>query len=234
MFKDKAFNLSILFSSAWHLFWIFFIGIIITPDAQPGNLYQEVNFLGPILEKTTFDLMVESVTPHAETLYAKNFLFLDTVYLKPKGPERKVLKEFMPDVMRDRFTFSLRRFIKDTKEIPLYFAEDVKMSYRDTGDKAPLAPLEGPAGKREIIFKPAPLSVPRSLYGASEEYIVKLKFFVSEKGVVHDIEPVVSSGYPEIDLKAIRFLTKWRFSPLNLAENEGFAWGIVRVKIEAK
>ena len=234
MFKDKALNLSILFSTVWHLFWIFSVGIIVAQDAQPGNLYQEVTFLGPILEKTAFELMVEDVTPPAETLYAKRAFFLDNVYLKPEGPKRKVLKEFTSQVTRDRFIFSLKRFFKDTKEVPLYFPEDIKASYRETGKKAPPAFIEGPAGKREIIFKPAALSVPRGLYGGRKEYIVKLKFFVSEKGVAHDIEPVVSSGYPEIDLKAIRFLGKWRFSPLGLAENERPPWGIVKVKIGAR
>lgn len=235
MFKDRTFNLSILFSSIWHLFWISSIGIVVTPGTQPASCYQEVNFLGPILEKTAFELMVEEVTPQAETLYAKTALFLDNVYLKPKGPERKVLKEFTPDVMRDRFTFSLREFIKDTKEIPLYFAEDVRISYRKTDNKAPLTSIEGPAGKKEIIFKPASLTVPRSLYGGHKEYMVKLKFFVSKSGVVHGIEPIVSSGYPEIDLKAIRFLRGWRFNPLSLAENEkSSAWGITKVRIEAK
>ena len=235
MFKDKIFNLSIVFSSIWHLFWISSIGISVTPSIQPNSFYQEVDFLGPILEKTAFDLMVEEVTPQAETLYAKTALSLDDIYLKPKGPERKVLKEFTPDVMRDRFTFSLREFIKNTKENPLYFVEDIRVAYEETDNKrVPPAFIEGPAGKREIIFKPASLTVPRSLYGGREEYIVKLKFFISNDGVVHDIEPIVSSGYPEIDLKAMRFLRKWRFSPLSLAENDKSTWGIVKVRIEAK
>lgn len=234
MFRDKTFNLSILFSSIWHLFCISSIGIIVTPSIQPSNFYQEVDFLGPILEKTAFDLMVEEVTPQAETRYVKTSLFLNDIYLKPKGPERKVLKEFTPESMRDRFTFSLREFIKDTKEIPLYFAEDIRVAYEETDNKKSPAFIEGPAGKREIIFKPASLTVPRSLYGGREEYIVKLKFFMSNDGVVHDIEPIVSSGYPEIDLKAIRFLRKWRFSPLSLAENDKSAWGIVKVRIEAR
>lgn len=234
MFKDRAFNLSILFSSIWHLAWISLIGIIVTPGAKPGNFYQEVDFLGPILEKTAFDLIAEEATPQAETLYAKSALFANNIYLKPKGPERKVLKGFTPQLSGDRLTFSLREFIKDTKETPLYFAEDVRMAYGESTDKSESPLIEGPAGEREIIYKsPSPI-VSRSLYGAGEEYVVKLKFFISGNGTLYDIEPIVSSGYPEIDLKAIGSLKTWRFAPLNLAKNGKFIWGVVTVKIEAK
>jgi TonB family protein len=237
MFRDKVFNLAILFSSAWHLFWISSVGIVVTPDTRPGTHYQEVSFLGPILEKTAFDLMAEEVTPGAETLYAKRASFGDNAYLKPRGPKRKVLEEFTPDVTRERFTFSLRSFIRGAKEIPLYFAEAVGISEkRVAGDEAPPEPasIEGPAGKREVIFKPAPPAVLRSLYGGDKEYIVRARFSVSPSGVVHDVEPIVSSGYPEIDLKAIRFLTKWRFSPLRLSASDEPAWGIVTVRIDAR
>ncbi|MBN1354067.1 MAG: hypothetical protein JW994_05330, partial [Candidatus Omnitrophica bacterium] len=119
MFRDRDFNMAIAFSTMWHLFWISAIGIVIPPSVQPNNVYQEVDFLGPILEKTAFDILSEKATVHTETLYAKTALFVDKVYLKPKGPERKVMKKFMPSSFRERFTFSLKEYIKDAKEIPL-------------------------------------------------------------------------------------------------------------------
>lgn len=242
MFRDKAFNLSILFSSIWHLCWISFIGITITPDIQPGNFHQEVSFLGPILEKTAFDLMVEGAKPRAETLYAKSTLsdakstlFVGDVYLKPKGPQRKILKEFIFDDLRERFSFSLRDYIKDTKEIPLYLAEEIMVSYKAQPERKLATTLvEGPAREREIIFKPLSLTVPPGLYGDREEHIVKLKFFVSNNGVVHDVEPVISSGYLEIDLQATKFLKRWRFSPLSSVEKDKSTWGIVPVKVVIK
>ena len=95
MFRDRIFNLSILFSCAWHLCWISVIGVVVTPSVQPSDFYQEVNFLGPILEKTAFDLMVEGAKPQAETLYARSTLFIDNIYLKPKGPELFMDKEYI-------------------------------------------------------------------------------------------------------------------------------------------
>ena len=234
MFKDRAFNLSILFSTALHLFWIFAVCIIVTPSVQPSDAYQEVAFLGPILEKTAFDLMVEEIKPQAETLYARSTLFLDKIYLKPKGPDRKVLKGSIPSAVLNRLAFFLQDYVKGPKEIPLYFAEDIRMVYAET-EKKDMSPLmEGPAKEREIIFKPERLTISRGAYAGGEKYIVKLKFFISDRGIVYDVEPLVASGHPEIDLEAIRFLKKWRFSPLSLVEKNKSTWGIVTVKVETK
>jgi TonB family protein len=179
--------------------------------------------------------MVEEATPQAETLYAKSALFLDRIYLKPKGPRRKVLKKSAAaGGLFHRFAF-LKGFTKEAKEMPLYVTEDIRPAYgRVKREKAPLS-LEGPAGKREIIFKPAPPTVPRGLYGEAKEYRVRLKFFVSNDGMVYDLKPIVSSGYPDIDLRTIRFLKRWRFSPLSVVEKEkGAAWGTVTVRLEKK
>jgi hypothetical protein len=225
---------AILFSTVWHLFWMTAIGIIVTPSVQPSDVYQEVGFLGPILEKTAFDLMVEEVTPQAETLYAKSTFFLDSVYLKPEGPGRKVLKEFKPRGFLNRLAF-LKNFIENRKETPLYAAGSMRPSYAKPDRKELPLTLEGPAGKREIIFKPEPPRIPRGLYGDAEEYRVRLKFFVSADGIVYDLKPVVSSGCPEIDLRTIRFLKRWRFSPLSVVEKKKPpAWGIATVKVVTK
>lgn len=234
MFKDRAFNLSLLFSSAWHLLWICLIGIIITPSVQPSNFYQEVDFLGPILEKTAFDLMVEEATPQAETLYARTTFFQEKVYLKPSGPKRKVLKEFIPGTLREDFVVSLQDYLRDKKEVSRYSVGDISTFYREKKDDAPLTVIEGSAGKREVIFKPKLTKVPRGLYGNAEKYFVKLRFFISNDGIVYDVEPLASSGYTRIDLQAVRFLRRWRFSPLSLAEKDKSTWGIVTVKVEAR
>ena len=83
MFRDRAFNLSILISAVWHLFWVSAVTVIVTPTVQPSDFYQEVDFLGPILEKTAFELMVDNVKPQAETLYARSTLLINNIYLKP-------------------------------------------------------------------------------------------------------------------------------------------------------
>ncbi|MFH1380611.1 MAG: energy transducer TonB [Candidatus Omnitrophota bacterium] len=234
MFKDKVFNKALLFSALWHLFWISAVIIIVTPTVQPSTMYQEVGFLGPILEKTAFDLMVDEVMPQAETLYARGATFVDKIYLKPKGPKRRILKKSIPKTETENFSFVLEKYIKGAKEIPLYVSEKIKMIYATPEPEINPLAVQGPAGKREIIFKPRPPVAPKGIYGETDKYTIKLKFFVSNKGIVRDVEPVVSSGYPEIDMKAVTFLKNWRFSSLSAAKRDTLTWGAVTIKIDTE
>ena len=223
--------MSVLFSTAWHLFWISVIAIVITPSVQPSNMYQEIGFLGPILEKTAFDIMLEGVAPQRETLYARTALFLDEVYLKPEGPKRIILKEFIPDNVLEKFSFNIHEYIGGKKEEPSYYEDSVKMLYEKRSENAMLI-IEGPAGKRGVMFKPHEKpSVPKGLYGDAEEYTVKLKFFITQNGIVHDTEPIISSGYPGIDMQAVNFLKKWRFSPSSVIDKDKTDWGMLEVMI---
>lgn len=231
MFKNKILGISILLSTAWHLFWIFSVGIIITPTVETSNLYQEVDFLGPLLEKTAFDFMTEEAVPQSETLYATSSLFIENAYLRPKGPDRKIAKKTSHQSISDRFFLILRKYFHSDKETPPSITEEVNVRYNKKTENKPSSPIEGPAKYLNIVYKPKLPSVPRGLYSDSDEHIVKLKFFVSENGIVRDVEPVISSGYTEIDFLAVRTLKKWRFSPKSDNNN---AWGIISIKVIAK
>ena len=236
MFRDGKFNLAVVFSTVWHLFWISAIGVVVTPSVRSTNAYQEVDFLGPILEKTAFDIMVDQAIPKSETLYASSALLTESMYLKPEGPQRRLPEAPGPAAMSKRFGF-INDHGRDKKEIPRYIAENIKnfVSKQDEGQR--LLAMEGPARKREIIFKPEALVIPRGLYGDQEDYRLELKFFVAPNGIVYDATPSVSSGYPEIDLEAIRFLKRWRFLPLDVIEDHsagGGAWGVVKVMVRTE
>ena len=208
--------------------------IIITPSVQPSNMYQEIGFLGPILEKTAFDIMLEGVAPQRETLYARTALFLDEVYLKPEGPKRIVLKEFIPDDVLGKFSFNIREYISSKKEEPSYYEDSVKRLYEKRSENTVLI-IEGPVGGRGVMFRPHEKpSVPKGLYGDAEEYMVKLKFFVTQSGIVYDTEPVISSGYPGIDMQAVNFLKKWRFSPSSVIDEAKTDWGMMEVRVAAE
>jgi TonB family protein len=232
VFTKRLLGISILISTAWHLFWIFAIGIVVTPTVETTNLYNQVEFLGPILEKTAFDLMTEDINPQSETLYATSSLFGGEFVLRPKGPDRKILMETAPINTPDKFFFILRDYIKSSEKASLYLIDDPATRYmEDDKDKKIDSFIEGPAGEREIIFQSNPITVPKGLYGKNDEYFVRLRFILSNNGIVREIQPILSSGYPEIDLLAVNMLKKWRFSPLSSNKKDNEAWGAVVIRI---
>jgi len=234
VFSNNIFSISILFSLLWHIFWILAVGVVVTPTVESSDLYQEVSFLGPILEKTAFDIMAEGGIPHSETVYTSSSTLITSAYLRVAGPARRVKKEVMPENVLDRFFVVLQGYFSNKKEVPLYVAESAEMRYSKKRKRKAISFIDGPAKRRELISKAEPSSVPRGIYGNEKEYAVKLKFFVSKNGIVRDIEPVVSSGYPEIDLLAVKSLKKWRFSPTNAKRKNKSIWGVTLIKIEAK
>ena len=234
MFTKRLLGISILISTVWHLFWIFAIGIVVTPTVETSNLYNQVEFLGPILEKTAFDLMTEGINPQSETLYATSSLFGGDFILRPKGPDRKILMKTVHTGAPDRFFFILRDYIKNSEKVPLYLSEDPAARYMEKREKKSDALIEGPAGDREIIFKPEPVIVSKGLYSANKEYFVRLRFILSKNGIAREIEPILSSGYPEIDLLAVNALKKWRFSPLNSYKEDNDSWGAVVIRISSE
>ena len=136
--------------------------------------------------------------------------------------------------MSKRFGF-IRNYAKGKKEIPRYITKNIKNFVSKSNDKQLLSLVEGPARKREIIFKPKAPVIPRGLYGDREDYRLELKFFVAQNGIVYDATPAISSGYPEIDLEAIRFLKRWRFTPLSVTEGHSRdAWGVVTVMVRTE
>ena len=226
--------MAVVISILWHLFWMSAIGIVVTPTVQSSNAYKEVDFLGPILEKTAFDLITEDVTPHAETLYAKSTLLIENIYLKPRGPEREILRKVVLDTSQEKFFFILRDYIKNPKEIPYDLTEDMRIGYVEKRTKKASSFIDGPLSTREIMFRPETFTVPGGLYGDQEEYLVRLKFFVTNNGTVRGIEPLVSSGYPEVDLLAVKSLKRWRFSPIHSTKRDNSSWGVVVIRIITK
>jgi len=59
---------------------------------------------------------------------------------------------------------------------------------------------------------------------------IEIKFWVSPDGLVEHAEPLISCGYPEIDLLMVRYLDKWRFQPLaGDLDGEQGQWGVARL-----
>ena len=72
---------SMAFSAACHFLCLSLICIVITPNLKIRDQFTEVTFLGPILEKTAFEMMVEESEPRTETLYRTQAMRKSEEYL---------------------------------------------------------------------------------------------------------------------------------------------------------
>jgi TonB family protein len=88
--------------------------------------------------------------------------------------------------------------------------------------------IKGDAKDRIIMYKPDLDKVIEMPSDFNSDFSASVGFRISEDGFVKYAECVVSSGFPEIDQAAIRYVRKWQFVPNPKDDQEG----IVRVSFE--
>ncbi len=91
-------------------------------------------------------------------------------------------------------------------------------------DKAdiPGITIEGPASRREVIYKP--LRLPRLTIDT--EVTIRLKFWVLPDGTIGDIVPL-RRGDTRLERVAIEYIKGWRFTPV--AAHSPKVWGIIPI-----
>lgn len=230
MFGSRTFRMSFLFSLGWHLAWLSLTYIVITPTVSLQDSYSDVNFLGPILEKTAFEIMVEESRPQIETLYQTRALLGIDEQIEVAGPGKLAKK----DIFQDKKTIGGQQkqtylisgkgeygYLTDRKDVFYHFEEKVANRF-----------IEGPAKTRLVALKPVFRNLSKALYGDQERLVTKLKFILSDDGNVELVEFIVSSGYPQVDLECRKYLKQWKFYPKT---REGLGqekdWGIITLNV---
>ena len=208
------FKKALLISLCWHVFCFFAFTIVIVPIGIGPKRLSEIYFLGSILDNNSSD---NSSTELASRSYMKHNRE-SSAFSASKGSslERiRVEKDKSYHVNQKDKSKPIGTIINtDKKVINLASVEtEVKL-------KKQILEISGQAKNRSVLFKP-PLPDYESLMSNSNVDIsdlslkVKLKVVISSEGSVKSAESIETSGYPEIDLIAIRHLKKWHFSPLN-------------------
>ena len=88
--------------------------------------------------------------------------------------------------------------------------------------------IRGPAGSREILYKPEIPDVKIEREGE-----VELKFWVLPDGSVGSVVPLLR-GDAELERIAVNYMKQWRFDPLNEGELTVEQWGTITVKFRLK
>jgi len=232
IFKVNSLKASFLFSALWHLFWISVICIAIVPTVKLQKQHVNINFLGPILEKTALDMLTEESAPHSETLYSMSLLDQVKAPLEAEGPKRVTKKNVFSTKKLEDMT------IKDSSLISARVAKVISFVKRESifsafKERAAERNLEGPAKDRKILYKPPFPVLSKVSYSSEVHFVAKLKFTLSNDGDVRMVEPVTSSGFAEIDRECIKYLKLWKFSPA-LPLTSGEDWGLVTLKVKAE
>ncbi|MBU0571309.1 MAG: hypothetical protein KJ995_03825 [Candidatus Omnitrophica bacterium] len=207
---SRNFRIALLVSLGIHIFCMSAVVIINPAAREKMKPYSRVDFLGPLLRKTAFDIMLENANPVVSTTYRHTMSDPWPGHLRAEAPERRMS---LVDKFSNYFTNNgtdpvVTGFLYDIKSTPDFLLT----AKRETRPRK--HGLE--ETRREAIYKPeAPVLIP-GRDGKDDVFHIRVRALVSVEGTVKRVEPVTTTGYPEIDFIAAKFVSGWIFN-----ESEG-------------
>lgn len=222
LLKDRNLNIAIVISAFWHLVCM----VSIYPILATTNFRENsttISFLGSILQKV--------IAIPEKTLGFNKFASIQSDIEKNRAIPLKDLDLMPPEKIewgdtiraeKEKFILPkgknkegiLARHYRNKENLRFYF-KDILVS--------------GEAKNRMLLYRPDlyNVSIFHSGFDSDSIYNVIVRFNVSRHGFVERPECIVSSGSPEIDRLAIRYVRKWQFVPYYGGDKEGQE-GIVR------
>ena len=207
---DRTLRIAVLVSIGIHIIGMSVVSIITPEDLFPTKPYTRVDFLGSILDKTMFDIMMEDAGAPGPGVYGENGIGRENEYLEVSAKRREPVYADISAEMERGIESRIIEVFRGTKLVP-----DVTLEFEPGGFSSTgwMSELEEPAGRRKVAYKPdAPVIMP-GLFGYSDEFVVRVRALVSPQGTVLKAEPVTTSGYAEIDLTAVEYVRGWVFAP---------------------
>jgi len=231
LFKGRIFRLALLISIAWHLVWMYGIRVELFSHQIKQIEYPTISFLGPILEETIFKKEPKINLPSSISPLQARGLVKDNLNLQSWLLKRSIVRRIVQIRDRDK---GIPQRVSDglNKRMP---PSTYQSAFRPKTVKSKPFPeigqVKGPVEERRVFYQPSLPVLPDWLRQERLRLNIEIKFWLSKEGLVEYAEPLISCGYPEIDLLMVTYLNKWRFQPLAAEEldNQQDQWGIVRL-----
>ncbi|MFH1304912.1 MAG: hypothetical protein ABIH74_00735, partial [Candidatus Omnitrophota bacterium] len=150
---DKNLITALLVSLTVHLACIGAVTIV-SPEGYDGvTTRPRINFLGPILGKTAFDIMLESAQPVAKTIYGGLPFPLRNGHLRVKVPRKPPVNKIDIGQMERTMDSGIEGFLASAKAVPGFILDLTSESdkyglKRDTLRADTSSP-------RKIVYRPA-------------------------------------------------------------------------------
>ena len=212
---DRTLRIAIGVSLGIHIFAMSAVMIVTPEKIGRKKNFTRVDFLGPILEKTAFDIMLESTNPVVKTSYSFGDMPLGPRNLKVSSPGRMSVEPEFSSRLENSMDNSILKALAGYKIVPDFY----------------LDVMEDVLTRRKVIYAPEAPFVMKDLYGGKDFIEVKIRAQVSPGGSVRKAEPVTTTGYPQLDIIAAKYVRSWTFEANESSEDE---WMVLEVKLNTK
>ena len=206
---SRNFRIALIISLGIHVFCMSVIAITNPAAREKMRSYSRVDFLGPLLRKTAFDIMLENANPVVRTTYRQVTSDSWSGHLRAASPERHMS-------LTDKFSNYLANNEMDPTVVGFLYKDKSTPDFLLRATKRGLRPRNYGFNERHrgTIYQPeAPILIPE-LYGDEDVFHIRVRALVSGEGTVKRVEPVTTTGYPDIDFMASEFVSGWIFESL--------------------
>lgn len=202
--------LAVIFSLLAHLFFMTAVSIVTPEDFFKTEPFTKVTFLGPILEKTAFDIMMggeEEVDPGGDIVVPGNLLKTEIdVTFSGKGSGSAGFPHNAGKVMYDRVKISLSG---DKISPRIFIGSDQNFAQGNAlKNSFSQAHIE-----RAVIYRPLPPVIEGFRDEDGRGFTVKVSAFIDDLGVVIEPRIVRSSGDISVDMEVLNYFSGWKFQP---------------------
>ena len=207
---SRDLKMALLVSLGVHILGMSAVTIITLEGMKRTRPYTRVDFLGPILRKTAFDIMLENANPVVRTTYRYTVLPPRTEYLEAVAPKRESAVQEFPRNLEMRMDTPVLDFLTGPKTAPeaaMDLTADDLATGRQVADKTEVA------GERKVIYRPDAPFIMRGLHGDKETFRGRARVLIDKSGKVKKAELLTTTGYPELDIMFFKFVRGWIFEP---------------------
>ena len=191
-----------------HLLGIFIFYIRVESPIQfPLSSSSHIAFLGSLLDEKVFQMIpLERIETKREKKDWVSWELLKPITTFPDNIQPS-------EILKDMSELELGTKVKlENRSGPFYVIKT--NSFVLASVQSMTIKMEGEVQKRTILYHPDLPKYPSSIIQFPRECDVVIHFRVSPKGLIQQIERVISSGESDLDILAIRYLRQWRFAPL--------------------
>ena len=186
--------------------------------------------MGPILEETIFKKEPKINLPSSINTLSDKGLVADNLDLRTWLLNRAAIRRISQFKDPDRNFPARLPGISNKRLPPSTYQSGLWKETLQSKPSPGNGQIDGPVKERTVLYRPSLPVLPDWLKEEKLRLNIEIKFWVSPDGLVEHAEPLISCGYPEIDLLMVRYLDKWRFQPLaGDLDGEQGQWGVARL-----
>ena len=202
---NRTLSMTLLAALGIHIIGMSVVSIIPPEDEGRIRPYTRVDFLGAILRKTAFDIMLEKAISFSADTYNHIDQEIEDKYLKATiSRTEPEVEDFSEQIEADMDT-RIKDFLSGDKVLPDVESGSIQVSVSGVTETAERGI------DRKVIYRPEPPYIMRGLYGDKNSFKITIEIVVSADGKIEMAEPVYTTGFPDIDIIAIKYVKSWIF-----------------------